>query len=425
MIAELLDCDVESALQSLFEPDVLRSLAEDAGVPVDTGSNVEVMLSTLLSRKYRSHINACLGTSLARWNLLTTLLKDPAQRLLQERLGCGPTEVLRALIARIRGADIEVDLSIHRPIAQDGDRFDAIALSKLHAQLKSIEDELLRYACNAAELAAEHLRGFRRAELLYPVLEFYARGNYRHALDSLMHSRQALRQMVSQRQVQIIAEDFRAKDNAQLKAVHGLEPNTVSIQCQNSTKEQPVEILKLRDLNLEHCQHIARHLPNTVGQLDKNATILEERLLNTLMPALSPILSKFHQALQMPMRNEEGADKLGPLLASALEHSSELDSQERANKLRSLLASASGHSSGLEPKVVQCLVLSGVDMRPAEITQFEAVGLRLDLKASLCSVPTDRRIEFPIGPAEIGQKIAEDYRSKGKPLKTITLPSDW
>jgi len=233
---------------------------------------------------------------------------------------------------------------------------------------------LIEEAKSQAHRAKSRLPGCRTPAGLPPAIEYYISGDFRSALQDLLSSKEALRGICSFEKIGSLEQAPRDARIELVPMTREGDELAAGVWCVEDQSRKRTEVLRLRYLDAERLKHIQEHLPKLIGELPQTGSTIAERVLNVMLPPAS----------------------------------------EWKRLLRAALASKTDPESP-DDAFIQSLVLSRVSLRPR-------TGVRLDFgRPPEVPAAPDSHVEFPLGVAEIADRLREEYRLRGKELKTIQL----
>ncbi len=211
--------------------------------------------------------------------------------------------------------------------------------------------------------------------MLPSAVEYYVSRDFRSAINDLLHNKEALQSICVAEEMSSLeraAADARIEIVAQPREGNEL---AAGIWCVEEPNRKRTKVLRLRQLDPERLNHIQAHLPKKAADLPQTGSTIADRLLNAMLPPVSG----WKRSLRAAM-----ASKADP--------------------------------ENLDDSFIESLVLAGVSLRPH--TPELDFGRPPDVQPR-----PGARLEFPAGPGAIADKLVEEYRRRGKNLKTVQIAS--
>jgi hypothetical protein len=384
LMGKLLKCSPGESVQTLFPADDLAGILEDLDIRRSSDAtsmwdDSEFLLSLILDKKAK--LQAAGITDL--FGELNWRLRPNTHHDLAHQLKCDEEDTLEELVRYLKGV---ASPSGRAPSLAGGVEYDIIAISKLRNYLHDFRERFLREAILEGGKAQARLPGHRTPGLLAGLIEYCVSGNFKTGLNSLLSSKQFLRERVTRKvtdssaatgvlQAMIVPLEQPAPlpASAPEGAPAGAQKVRVEIQYKSSANAMPLTILATDELTRDEAGQVENNMQKSCDKLSPIGANLYERILNTPLP----IFSRWRRTLYAIMKSARSDDEL-------------------------------------DDSFVQCFVLSGVSFDAASIVP----GLRPPQTQTAVGT-ANVRVEFPKGASEIANVLEEEYRKQGRNVNRV------
>jgi hypothetical protein len=309
-LSELLGCEPNSALQTLFSVPSLQQTMESltAGSAPSLGSNAAQLLGELLKLHRVQQLELDYVTSENDWEpivngeeWLSPLAADALKLVASgERItsSCALAEFVNKTLEDKSETE---GINLARPNV-----LGPLGLIALRRRLMWIQESLRNEIIECGKRAAATIPGSPSVKMLFPVLQLYEFGNIAKGLSSYINHGHVLKDLLpmNSETTSNVDQDKVVQDRPLVFSgeskydLAGDQVGTFGISCYLTDQRQPQNILRVTDVKAWVYRQLSQDIPKlTPAELSTTGEQLYERLLNTSFPLLDPQTRRLREVI--------------------------------------------------------------------------------------------------------------------------------